>query len=165
MEDHRSLLIVDDEEDVCLLLKRSFQREFKTVESANLLEEALLIAKRLRHPLTGQQLAGWPRAKFCRKIQIHQSGYVRHFVQCHGLAPGGNCGRSGYFFGEALELGGDSGGDAEVEAIAYILLITKNALKCKHPANLQFYSINSGYLLLTIAFSSAFNSSILIGLS
>lgn len=48
MEDHRSLLIVDDEEDVCLLLKRSFQREFKTVESANLLEEALLIAKRLR---------------------------------------------------------------------------------------------------------------------
>lgn len=48
MEDHRSLLIVDDEEDVCLLLKRSFKREFKTVESANLLEEAVQVAERLR---------------------------------------------------------------------------------------------------------------------
>ena len=48
MEDQRSLLIVDDEEDVCLLLKRSFRREFKTVESANLLEEAVQVAGRLR---------------------------------------------------------------------------------------------------------------------
>ena len=48
MEDHRSLLIVDDEEDVCLLLKRSFRREFKTVECANLLEEAVQVAERLR---------------------------------------------------------------------------------------------------------------------
>ena len=48
MEDQRSLLIVDDEEDVCLLLKRSFLREFKTVESANLLEEAVQMAERLR---------------------------------------------------------------------------------------------------------------------
>lgn len=48
MEDHRSILIVDDEEDVCLLLKRSFRREFKTVETANLLQEALQVAERLQ---------------------------------------------------------------------------------------------------------------------
>ncbi|WP_421794782.1 response regulator [Haliscomenobacter sp.] len=48
MEDQRSLLIVDDEEDVCLLLKRSFRREFKTVETAYLLKDALQVAERLR---------------------------------------------------------------------------------------------------------------------
>lgn len=48
MEDQRSLLIVDDEEDVCLLLKRSFRREFKTVETAHLLQEALQVAEHLR---------------------------------------------------------------------------------------------------------------------
>lgn len=48
MEDQRSILIVDDEEDVCLLLKRSFRREFKTVETAHLLQDALQVAERLR---------------------------------------------------------------------------------------------------------------------
>ena len=48
MEEQRNLLIVDDEEDVCLLLKRSFRREFKTVETASLLQDALQVAERLR---------------------------------------------------------------------------------------------------------------------
>lgn len=48
MEDRRRILIVDDEEDVCLLLKRSLRRDFKTVEAAYLLQEGLDIAERLQ---------------------------------------------------------------------------------------------------------------------
>lgn len=48
MEDHRTILIVDDEEDVCLLLKRSLRRDFQTIATAYLIQEGLQAAERLK---------------------------------------------------------------------------------------------------------------------
>lgn len=48
MESHKSILIVDDEEDVCLLLKRSLRRDFQTIATAYLIHEGLQAAERLK---------------------------------------------------------------------------------------------------------------------
>ncbi|HPH19523.1 MAG: response regulator [Haliscomenobacter sp.] len=49
MKTNKTLLIIDDEVDVCTLLRRSFRGEFKTVEAAYLLNDALSLAERI-HP-------------------------------------------------------------------------------------------------------------------
>lgn len=48
MESHKTILIVDDEEDVCLLLKRSLRRDFQTIATAYLVQEGLQAAERLK---------------------------------------------------------------------------------------------------------------------
>lgn len=48
MESHKTILIVDDEEDVCLLLKRSLRRDFQTIATAYLIQEGLQTAEGLK---------------------------------------------------------------------------------------------------------------------
>ena len=83
MEEQRNLLIVDDEEDVCLLLKRSFRREFKTVETAHLLQDALeveLILHAFNDFLCDPFLLFWNLVDVPESGQPLERGHIK-FVQ------------------------------------------------------------------------------------
>lgn len=107
MEEQRNLLIVDDEEDVCLLLKRSFRREFKTVETAHLLQEALQMAERLRPDilLLDNNLPDGLGLEFVKKFKsINPEMYVILFsamdLQHEAIVAGADV-----FLGKPLNLG------------------------------------------------------------
>jgi DNA-binding response OmpR family regulator len=107
MEEHRNLLIVDDEEDVCLLLKRSFRREFKTVETASLLQDALQVAERLRPDilLLDNNLPDGLGLEFVKKFKsINPEMYIILFsamdLQHEAIVAGADV-----FLGKPLDLG------------------------------------------------------------